>query len=449
MSEDTQSTINPTGDETEFKKISVAAEAGNADAQYMLGLDYEYGRGIQKDAKKACQWFEKASDGGNADAQFLLGLKYEEGKDIGKNVEKAYSLYQKSARGGNPDAQYILGQMYLNGERFKVNIPASSEWLKKSAEGGNVFAQNIFKFHYRTVRDIQQAYEMPEEFFRKAAEWGDFWPQMIYGKKYRIGKDSEQKPQMKYEWFDRSGNDDQQKKKLQLDSWVFGTDPTIPIDTELAEDVDILTDQSDTQDSFSELLLGIKYENGIGVEKDLEKAWYFYEDSIINGADNAYFLYRFYYRGECVEKNLWKALYWLKRAAEKGYPFAQADLGLKYEKGEGVDQDSQKAEILFQQAVKTKDERIPFFLYLVFDQGAGLPKDKKKAAQWLKIAEEKGEPCALWKLCSDYEKENDETAADYPERRHWMEEAAKSGDYRAKTLLERIKDEEKKKAEKK
>lgn len=128
-------------------------------------------------------------------------------------------------------------------------------------------------------------------------------------------------------------------------------------------------------------------------------------------------------------ENLWKALI-VEKSRGKGYPFAQADLA-KIRKREGADQDSQKAEILFQQAVKTKDERIPFFLYLVFDQGADAER-QKRAAQWLKIAEEKGEPCALEALLRLWKKKMMKLPQIIPNDVTGWRKPQKSGDYRVK-----------------
>ena len=38
--------------------------AGNADAQFDLGLKYENGQGVEKDALTAVKWYRKAADQG-------------------------------------------------------------------------------------------------------------------------------------------------------------------------------------------------------------------------------------------------------------------------------------------------------------------------------------------------------------------------------------------------
>ena len=62
--------------ETEFDKQLKAAEQGNANAQYNLGVMYANGDGVTKDAVKAVEWYQKAAAQGYADAiQRLKALK--------------------------------------------------------------------------------------------------------------------------------------------------------------------------------------------------------------------------------------------------------------------------------------------------------------------------------------------------------------------------------------
>jgi hypothetical protein len=62
-----------TRQESEFASTQRAAEQGYANAQFNLGLMYDNGHGVQKDDRKAVEWFQKAADQGNAPAQFNLG----------------------------------------------------------------------------------------------------------------------------------------------------------------------------------------------------------------------------------------------------------------------------------------------------------------------------------------------------------------------------------------
>jgi len=49
----------------DFQDLLAKAEQGNVDAQYILGVCYQYGDGVGKDEKKAVEWYMKAAEQGD------------------------------------------------------------------------------------------------------------------------------------------------------------------------------------------------------------------------------------------------------------------------------------------------------------------------------------------------------------------------------------------------
>ena len=60
--------------ETAFREWLPLAEAGNATAQYNLGLLYDKGQGVPQDDQEALRWWRKAAEQGLAKAQAALGF---------------------------------------------------------------------------------------------------------------------------------------------------------------------------------------------------------------------------------------------------------------------------------------------------------------------------------------------------------------------------------------
>ncbi len=59
------------------------AAAGDPDAQFSLGKNYEAGRsGLKKDYAMAARWYRKSAEQGNAYAQASLGILYHSGKGL-------------------------------------------------------------------------------------------------------------------------------------------------------------------------------------------------------------------------------------------------------------------------------------------------------------------------------------------------------------------------------
>ena len=70
------------------------------------------------------------------------------------------------------------------------------------------------------------------------------------------------------------------------------------------------------------------YENGEGTERNLEKAFYWYQKAAENGYTNAQVnLAVLYERGEGTKKNLEMTFYWNRKAAENGNTTGQYNLG--------------------------------------------------------------------------------------------------------------------------
>ena len=82
-----------------------AADAGDAEAQTVVGEIYEKGLGPTPDYARAADWYRKAADQGHARAQFNLGTLYEQGLGVEKDPLQALNLY-RAAGGLEGDVGY-------------------------------------------------------------------------------------------------------------------------------------------------------------------------------------------------------------------------------------------------------------------------------------------------------------------------------------------------------
>jgi TPR repeat protein len=81
-----------------------AADAGDADAQRILGMLYATGRGVRKNFVESAAWTRKAAEQGRADAQYDLSYKYEKGEGVQKDKAQACAWNERAAEQGYPDA---------------------------------------------------------------------------------------------------------------------------------------------------------------------------------------------------------------------------------------------------------------------------------------------------------------------------------------------------------
>jgi len=65
------------------------AAKGDVDAQYNLGMMYDYGKGVTQDYKEAVKWYLLAAEQGSASAQYNLGVMYDNGEGVIQDYVRA------------------------------------------------------------------------------------------------------------------------------------------------------------------------------------------------------------------------------------------------------------------------------------------------------------------------------------------------------------------------
>ena len=120
-----------------FAETKAKAEAGDAEAQFNLGVMYDEGEGVPKDDKEAVKWWQKAADQGNAKTQVNLGGMYEKGQGVGQDFKEAFKWYQTAADQGFVNAQYNLGVMYDNGQGVEQDYMTTYAWWNIAATNGD------------------------------------------------------------------------------------------------------------------------------------------------------------------------------------------------------------------------------------------------------------------------------------------------------------------------
>ncbi len=90
-----------------------------------------------------------------------------------------------------------------------------------------------------------------------------------------------------------------------------------------------------------------------------------------------------------------KAIEELRDLAERGEARAQYDLGLLYDKGQGVPQSDKEAFHWYHRAAEQGDARAQYNLGLMHVNGQGVQRDYVEAYYWIDLAAEQGNKPAL------------------------------------------------------
>lgn len=177
--------------------------------------------------------------------------------------------------------------------------------------------------------------------------------------------------------------------------------------------------------------LAMAYLNGNGVEKDIEKSFYWMSKSADKGLSGAQNMMAWYYRtGTIVEQNDTKAFYWVQKAADSGSINAKNNLAFYYQNGIGVNQDMKKSFELFEEAAHFGNESAQKNLGFAYLNGYGIEPNLNLALKWMIKPAEKGDTEAMINVAYIYKKMNN------PQKElMWMEKSASYGNPLAQTNL--------------
>jgi TPR repeat protein len=87
--------------QSDFEATKARAEAGDASAQYNLGLMYANGIGVARNDQVAAIFYRLAASQGISDAQVILGFMYRDGRGVAKNNSRAYVWFSVAAAQGD------------------------------------------------------------------------------------------------------------------------------------------------------------------------------------------------------------------------------------------------------------------------------------------------------------------------------------------------------------
>lgn len=90
-----------TPEEEEMASLLEAAESGDAESQFQLGMLYYKGSIIPQDYEEATKWFGLAAEQGNVEAQFRYGCLIYYGRGIDRDLIKAHMWFNLAASEGN------------------------------------------------------------------------------------------------------------------------------------------------------------------------------------------------------------------------------------------------------------------------------------------------------------------------------------------------------------
>lgn len=158
----------PQNNETAIEYFKIAANLGHVQAQLAVG-GYYY---TLNDCVEAAKWLQMAADLGNADALFNLGVFYTEGLGVEQDLAKAADFFYRAARRHHADARYAYADMCANGLGVEQDLPKAVKWFTAAAEQGHVDAMFRLGQMYENGEGVEQDLNQARQWYKAANEKG-------------------------------------------------------------------------------------------------------------------------------------------------------------------------------------------------------------------------------------------------------------------------------------
>jgi TPR repeat protein len=150
---------------TAANELKPLAEKGNAKAQALLGLMYQFGRGVPRDLGRAFKLNKAAANQGNANGELHLGAMYLNGWGVPPDAAVGLEYVQLAAHQGLPEACFTLGMTYMGRPGVPPDVVKADTWLRVAAARGEpVAAQQRPQVEDRMTPDqVVRAKSLAEE----------------------------------------------------------------------------------------------------------------------------------------------------------------------------------------------------------------------------------------------------------------------------------------------
>ena len=243
-----------------------AAATGYAPAELSLAKMYDEGTGVKRDFRKAAAFAKRAAAHGSIEGCYMAGLASFAGKGADKNYDLAFKLFKIASDAGFMKATFTLARCYAGGFGVKKDIDMFVKLHTELAERG--FAKSAFVLGERAFENFR--YDEAFRYFSKGAELDNVFCQYYLGECYMFGHGIRKDETEALKWYKKAADqghvlsqkiiDDRRNREILKDQTPFAT----------------FEKDARAGNAQSMYIVGRYYEDGIGINRDLNKAkeWY-------------------------------------------------------------------------------------------------------------------------------------------------------------------------------
>jgi TPR repeat protein len=191
-----------------------AARAGDARAQYIVGMMYLFGQDTRQDIPEGVRWLEPSARAGLPQAMVALAGLYDVGQGVPLDTERATQLRQQAAQAGDPTARgQISDDRTLPGQRdfrrasiltdLHLNA-AALPYARKAADAGSRNGQLLLgrAYHFGLGVPVDKAAAF--RLYQKSADGGLADGLRAVGYMYEFGEGIQADRKRALEYYDRA-----------------------------------------------------------------------------------------------------------------------------------------------------------------------------------------------------------------------------------------------------
>ena len=264
----------------EVPQLLTRAQAGDMHAQIVLGMAYQLGSGVPRDAAEALKWYHTASDQGSSIAANQIAVYYDPFEGFagrkGQDANEALKWYRTAADRNDAVGQYDEGALLAELHRE----PEAKDWYVGAIEKGYWEATTDLVALYdsgKIIPDKSKDENRKEgvALFQRLANDGngaaEYALARIYGEGW-LGVHRDR--QTAFSWYQKAAAQGIPKAEYMVGFYHFEGHGGLPKNE--AEGAKWFLNAANDQDADAQLAVAFLYEKGIQVPKDEITAlmWY-------------------------------------------------------------------------------------------------------------------------------------------------------------------------------
>lgn len=449
----------------------LAAEAGQPDAQALLGYIQTNGPEELRDRSLAREWYEKAAAGGSAQGHLGLGMALHSYPETDDDLPRGTAELLLAAKAGLATAFYFLGWINEQGIGQPQDFAEAAGYFEKAAERGVIQAQTRFALYLLQGKGVTRRIDRAETWLRRAALGRDAEAAALLGDLHIRGEDIAPNYLEAASWYQIAaelghGPAARGLALLYLTGNGVHRDPDeaakwFRISAECGDrvaDADLgnlaltgvgseedrhgmqqrFLQSAENGDLVGAFNVGVCYAEGVGTMRDDTRAAYWMQRAADGVVNAQYWLGRMYLEGRGLTADMSLAVQWLSKAAQARMIEAMILLAQILVSGRGPQgKDHARALELYRDAADLGSAEAFFLAAAMLGGGHEVAPDRREAQRCFRVAAERGHALAQLML-GRYLKKGLAGEVNPVEARIWLERAQAQGITEAGEELSRL-----------